>query len=282
MTEYRQVLEKVLSEDKYDASLVVTGVLQELRPDDDANWHVGNIVVSGQPVPKILMQKAKERCDKVIVCYGCTEMGALTYGVEDGKRTLRDYECGRPLPGCEIKVVDTDGNLLKRGERGEIYSRPSIYFSGYMNDIEKSAAVRTPSGWFKSDDIGIVTEDGALIVEGRLSDSVIKTASGRLQSVAVWEGRLKQHVGVADAAVVVVADDKGYSCVCCAILPKEGVRVTEAELKEHLLNPDEIMAQLWNQIQLPKNFLFFDSFPKTYSGKVNRREVANCCKKRLS
>ena len=151
-----------------------------------------------------------------------------------------------------------------------------------MNDAEKSAAVQTSSGWFKSDDSAIITEDGVLILEGRLSDSVIKTANGRWESVAVWEGQLKQHARVADAAVTVVTDDLGYRQVCCAVLPKEGVKVTEEELKEHLLNSDQQIANLWNRIHLPKNFIFFESFPKTHSGKLSRKELASICKTLLS
>ena len=221
------------------------------------------------------------QCDKFVVGYGSSELSAIAFSVFDEGKEFQDYQVGFPVPGVEVKVVKSDGHLAKRGERGELYIRSPIRFLGYLHDDEKTSAARTETGWFKSDDSAIITPAGNLIVEGRLSDSIVKTSDG-FQSLALLEARLKQHIGIEDAAVVTCVDALDFKRVCYAAVPKESSDITEDSLKDFLLDSEQRIVKFWQTILHPASFILFESFPKTYSGKVNRKALADMCKTRVS
>ena len=258
----------------------MNGVLLHELLADDSVMKFRSVAVAGQPTPRQLTRIGIARSDRFVVIYGCTEVGNACIGVIPQDREGLDYETGPPVPGVEVKVVDREEQLVKRGERGELMIRSTMRFPGYLNDQERTGNVHTSSGWFKSGDSAIVTQDGRVIVEGRLSDSVISTSEG-FQSVTLWEGRLKQHPGVTDAVVVVTNDDHNYKQVCYAVVPKDGELVTEAELVDCLLDEESRMSSLLHKVSLSSHFVFLKSFPKTNNGKVNRKEVANICRRHL-
>ena len=90
----------------YDACYMVAGVLHDLLQEDGGNWHVQNLVIGSQPVPRSMMQKASARCDRLYTLYGSTEIGCVTSGEVDTGGKFLDYQAGGPLPGAEIKVKD--------------------------------------------------------------------------------------------------------------------------------------------------------------------------------
>ena len=220
-----------------------------------------------------------ERCERWVVMYGSSELAFVSWHVINDEREHVDYEAGYPLPGTEVKVVDSNGALLRRGERGELYIRSPVRFPGYMTEPEQTKKEETATGWFKSGDSAIMTQDGCLIIEGRMSDSIVKTQEGLL-SVALLECKLKQHSSVQDAVVLVLKDKDHFNRVCCAIVPKPGTRVNENQLKELLLDHGSQIIDIYRTIQLPKYFLFFNSFPTTHSGKIDRKALANTCMKK--
>ena len=63
-----------------------------------------------------------------------------------------------------MKVVDEEGKLLRRGERGEVLVRSSVRFPGYINEDGNSSNVQA-SGWFKIGDSGKITQDGNMVVK---------------------------------------------------------------------------------------------------------------------
>ena len=108
---------------------------------------------------------------------------------------------------------------------------------------------------------------------------MVKTGDG-FHSVAMLEAKLKEHPGVEDAAVITCMDD--FRQVFYAVVPKQGATVTDTMLKDFFLDQEQRAADLWKKILYPKHFLFFDSFPKTYNGKVSRKMLSDMCHDRLS
>ena len=267
---------------KYESALIITGMLHRLLKDNNTEWRFQNVIVSGAPVPRMLTKTGSGSCQRFVVAYGTSEVSYVSYVVIDNAKEYLDYDAGDPLPGVEVKVVNSEGNIIKKGERGELYIRSASRFPGYMNEEEKTAKVLTSSGWYKSGDSAIII-DGHLIIEGRISDSVIKTEDGLgFISVAQMEERLTQHPDVEDALVAVVTDEDHFKRVCYAIVPKQGAQVTRDQLIQYFSDPINHTADLYSQIVLPKHFVFFDSFPRSFSGKVDRKKLANTCNKQLT
>jgi acyl-CoA synthetase (AMP-forming)/AMP-acid ligase II len=78
---------------------------------------------------------------------------------------------GRPIPGCEIKIVNEESVEVDDGTVGEIAVRSVSLFDGYRNYPEKTAAVLR-DGWYYSGDYGF-RSGGEYFVIGRKKDIVI-------------------------------------------------------------------------------------------------------------
>ena len=273
----------MLKDESYESAIIITGVLNRLLNDENTKWRFQNVVVGGAPVPRMLTKTGSGKCQRFAIGYGASEVSFATCGVIDNNKEYMDYDAGMPLPGVELKVVNSEGKLLKKGERGELYIRSPVRFPGYMNEPEKTAEAMTSSGWYKSGDSAIMTRDGHLIVDGRVSDSVVKTEDGLgFISVALMEERLCQHPDVHDALVVVVTDEDRFQRVCYAIVPEQGANITQDQLIQYFLDPNNRTNDLYCMIMLPKHFVFLDSFPRSYSGKVDRKKLAEICIKRVT
>ena len=79
---------------------------------------------------------------------------------------------GPPLPGVEVRLVDTDGNEVLEGDPGEILVRGPNVFAGYWNDHAATDAVLA-DGWLHTGDIGVADSDGWLTLVDRAKDVII-------------------------------------------------------------------------------------------------------------
>ncbi|MCR5760333.1 MAG: AMP-binding protein [Bacteroidales bacterium] len=106
------------------------------------------------------------------VGYGMTECGPLlTY--EKWSR-LPKGSCGKPIPGCEIRVDSVDPENIP----GEIQVRGTNVFMGYYRNEEETRKVFTEDGWFCTGDIGVMDKNGYLFLRGR-SKCMILGPSGQ-------------------------------------------------------------------------------------------------------
>ena len=275
---YHTILNKVLKEEHFESCFIVGSILHDMLQDKSTEWRLPNVLSGGQPLSRMLTRIASQRCERFTIGFGCSKTGYASCGIIDDDKEYRDYEAGIPLPGVELKVVDPSGTILKKGERGELYIRSTSRFPGYMNDKEKTNAAQTTSGWYKTDDSAIITQDDRLLVDGRISDSVVRTALG-FQSLTVLEGKLKQHSAISNAVGITFLDDSHFRQICFAILSDPKIEITDTELVNYLLSSESRKVDFWDKITVPKNFVFFESFPKTYTGKINRKQIAAICKK---
>jgi len=67
---------------------------------------------------------------------------------------------GKLLPNMECMIVDEDGKECETGKDGEVWMRGPNIFAGYLNNEEATRNSITSEGWFKSGDVGHVTEEG--------------------------------------------------------------------------------------------------------------------------
>ncbi|HEX5535147.1 MAG TPA: AMP-dependent synthetase/ligase [Actinomycetales bacterium] len=124
----------------------------------------------------------------VLEGYGLTETTAPTS--VNLPEMVRIGTVGPPLPGTKAKIAD-DGEILLAG--------PHV-FRGYWNNPAATADAFS-EGWFKTGDLGEITDEGCLKVTGRKKE-IIVTAGGKNVAPAVLEDRLRAHPLISQTIVV--------------------------------------------------------------------------------
>jgi len=95
----------------------------------------------------------------LVESFGQTE--ALSTRLPPDRTIDKAESVGRPALNLEMKVVDSDGSRVPRGEIGRAgYKGPSV-FAGYHGMPEKTAEVFDEDGWFISDDLIRRDEEGS-------------------------------------------------------------------------------------------------------------------------
>ena len=139
--EFFKVFVRVMKEENVESHFMISQIFYELIEDDSLALRFNHVATGGEPIPRIFTRVARRSCNKLVISYGSSEMALASYVDIDEAKECLDYDAGRPFPGTELKVVNTDGGLLKRGERGELWIRSPVRFAGYINDTEKTKDV---------------------------------------------------------------------------------------------------------------------------------------------
>ena len=198
--------------------------------------------------------------------YGSSETGGNCCVTHHDWPLERRANCqGLPLPGVELRIVDeTTGEKLGPNQAGLVEVRGPYVMRGYTASSAKhNASVFTADGWFQSGDIGLLTEAGEFVFQGR-STEMIKRA-GINVSPAEVEDILLQHPSVAQAGVVGVPSAQGESIVAF-IVPRGAHKPTAAELTAHC-------RHVASSYKVPDRFEILDALPATVTGKVMRKEL---------
>ncbi|OWK50535.1 Long-chain-fatty-acid--CoA ligase ACSBG1 [Lonchura striata] len=111
--------------------------------------------------------------------------------------------CGKPVPGCRVKLVDkdTEGN-------GEICFWGRTVFMGYLNMEDRTKESFDEEGWLHSGDLGKLDNDGFLYVTGRIKDLII-TAGGENVPPIPIEDAVKKELPIVSNAMV-IGDKKKF------------------------------------------------------------------------
>ncbi len=168
------------------------------------------------------------------------------YGLTETSPTLTinrpaDYRfdaVGKPLPSVELRL-ETDGEILARGDS---------VFSGYFGDAAATERAFTEDGWFRTGDLGRLTDDGFLQIVGRKKE-ILVTAGGKNVPPANIEQRFAGDPVVAQ--LVVYGDAKPYLVAGVWLAPGAAAEDVQARV-------DVVNAELgrWEQI---KRFAIIDT-----------------------
>ena len=160
-----------------------------------------------------------------------------------------------------MKVVDADGRIVPRGQRGELCTRGYSIMLGYWDEREKTADVLDEAGWMHTGDLATIDAEGYCNIVGRIKDMVIR--GGENLYPREIEEFLYRHPKIQDVQVFGVADDR-YGEELCA-----WVRIRPGET----LTAEEIRAFCQGQIahnKVPRYVEFVDEFPMTVTGKIQK------------
>ena len=238
--------------------------LLQLPPD----WPLHTINTGAQPIAKHVADCIDKGVAKTLnVIYVSSEANLNTYNQVSRSEDFTEYTCGVPFPGVEVKIIGDDGDIVSPYARGEIYIRSDGMFQGYFNDPEKTNAVLLKDGWYKTDDLGFLTDEGLLYVEGRKSDMII--SGGLNVAPAILENVLKNCPGILNVMVVPIPHDALYQVICACFIVKPGNDVHEEKLRQYCEDVHADKPGLFTV--LPKYYLKFESFPVTSTGKSSRK-----------
>jgi long-chain acyl-CoA synthetase len=131
--------------------------------------------------------------------YGLTESApTVSQTRHDAPRT--DSSVGPALPGVELRIVQPGGETAPAGAIGELWVRGPNVMKGYYRDAAATAEALRPGGWLATGDLARLDPDGALHIEGRLKELIIR--SGFNVFPVEVEAVLNAHPGVSQSAVV--------------------------------------------------------------------------------
>jgi len=208
--------------------------------------------------------------------YGLTEttgVVTLLYPEEhelEGPRKVRLRSCGRPAPGNEVRIVDSDTKKdVPAGEVGEIWIRSKQVMKGYWNMPKETKEVILAGGWFRSGDAGYKDKDGFIYIFDRVKDMIV--SGGENVYPAEVENALMSHPSIADVAVIGVPDEKWGEVPKAMVVRKKDpsgapVGVTEAEI---IAFARERLAGF----KTPKSVDWVDALPRNPSGKILKKDL---------
>ena len=225
----------------------VTGLLDSA----DVRSTAGVLRAMGAAVPEL--------SPDMLVGGGPLRKQARTEAEVAGIRVVQSYGMSETCGGCVYDGVPLDGVALKIDADDQVLVSGPVLFDGYDGEPERTAeALR--DGWFRTDDLGRLDEDGRLQITGRADDVVI---SGGLKVPAgAVERMLVGHPSVDDAAVVGVPDPEWGERVVAVVVTRDGA-VTLEELRD-LVEPRQ-----W----APRRMLAVHGLPLLANGKLDRLAV---------
>ncbi len=215
------------------------------------------MVSGGAPLGQPLFEAFKtEKSVHIREGYGLTEVGPNCFMANGKLGTI-----GHPMPHVDVKLVDTNGREVPRGEEGEILLRGPNVCAGYLNKAEITARTIV-DGWFHTGDLGKMDADGHMAIVGRLKDMII--SGGVNIYPAEIERVMETHPAVAASAVIGVSDPKWGEVGKAVLELKPGAALSLAQLLDHL-------RDRLGKFKLPKYLAVVDELPRTpASGKVQK------------
>ncbi|KAK9346845.1 hypothetical protein V1522DRAFT_450861 [Lipomyces starkeyi] len=256
-----------------------------------ATWYtavptIHQILLKGaapEPLPKIrfirscssalapsTMRSLEERLHApVIEAYAMTEASHQMTSNElpPGKR--KPTSVGKPQGSVSIKILDQDGNEVAVWQEGEICVKGGNVTTGYRNNDAANESSFTKSGYFRTGDQGKIDDDGFVFITGRIKELINRGCRGEKISPVELDGVLLEHGAVAEAVAFAVPDEMyGQEVQAAVVLKADARNVTEQDIKD-------FMAERVAKFKVPKKIYFTEVMPKTATGKIQRKNIAD-------
>ena len=222
-------------------------------------------IMAGSPCPVEVMKRVIERMhmSEVGICYGMTETSPVsTQTAFDDPLEKRVGSVGRVQQHVEVKVIDpAGGEVVQRGESGELCTRGYSVMTGYWNDPERTAEAIDPDGWMHTGDLATMDAEGYVNIVGRIKDLVIR--GGENVYPREIEEFLYGHADISDVQVIGVPDPRYGEELMAWIVPRPGAT----------LDVDAVRAFCQGRIahyKIPRYVKLVDAFPMTVTGKVQK------------
>lgn len=222
---------------------------------------VRRIYVGGSALPADLCRRTTQLLGPVLHnLYGSTEAGVAA--VADPRDLELAPGCvGRPPVAARVRVLGPERAEVPTGERGVVFVRSALTFTGYSDGTGKEVV----DGYVSTGDIGHWDEHGLLHIVGREDDMVV--SGGENVAPSRVEDLLATHPGVDEVAVVGIPHEEFGQVLRAVVVPRGDARPDVEELRSlarSQLARHEVPREVWLVEELPRNT----------TGKVLRRVLA--------
>jgi len=220
--------------------------------------------ISGsEPLP-VEVQEAFEKLTKgrLVEGYGLTEASPITHSNPmDGMRKVGSI--GVPLPSTEARIVDLKSpqKEVETGQIGELAVRGPQVMLGYWRNPEATRKALSDNGWLLTGDVAMQDTDGYFRIVARKADMWYPEKPGNPAFPRDVEEVLYEIPQVKEAAVVAIA----------------GAPIAFVISTQERPSGESIQAYCNRRLPpalVPRFVVFLDEFPRTFIGKVLRRELA--------
>ena len=244
-------------------------IMRQVENVQGFNANFRTIAVAGEPMGAELFHWAEEnlgvRCNEF---YGQTECNLVVSNCQ-AIMDVKPGSTGKPAPGHVVEIIDDDGNILARGEEGELAVRredePVLLLEYWQNP--KATEAQRRDQWWRMGDAGTKDEDGYLWFVGRADDVI--TSSGYRIGPGEIEDCLCKHPAVSLAAAVGVPDP----------VRTENIKVFIKLAPGHNGSPqleDDIRGFVKTYLsphEYPRMVEFVSDLPLTATGKIKRKDL---------
>lgn len=223
----------------------------------------------GAPVPPDLIRRVETQFEQKAAPangYGLTETTSAVITNGGADYFAHPNSIGRPVPTCQVRIVDDNGKDVPQGQVGEVWMRGPNVIPGYWGNPEATEAA-FGGGWFRSGDLGYLDTDGFYYVVDRKKDVIIR--GGENVYCAEVEAALLEHPLVRDATVIGLPHPEYGEEVAAVIQVDPADR--DADL-ETILKAD--LSEKLARFKIPTTFHITEiDLPRTATGKVLKREI---------
>jgi 2-aminobenzoate-CoA ligase len=220
-------------------------------------------VSAGEALPKATFDAWQAATGiKILDGIGATEMLHIFIGSPEHE--LRPGATGKPVPGYEARVIDSDGNEVAPGTIGRLAVRGP---TGCRYLADKRQRQYVQDGWNVTGDAYLMDEDGYFWYQAR-SDDMIVSAGYNIAGPEV-ESALLAHPAVAECGVVGAPDEERGQIVKAYVVLRQGQTGDAATTKAL---QDYVKATI-APYKYPRAIEYVTTLPRTQTGKLQRFEL---------
>ena len=221
--------------------------------------HVRLFISGSAPLTEVTFREWKEKTGvEILERYGMSETIINTSNPLDGERVAGTV--GFPLPGLNLRISDSEGKELPRGEIGTIEVSGPAVMKGYWRMPEKTKEEIRQDGYFITGDLGVQDEEGRVSIVGRGKDLVI--SGGFNVYPKEIESVIDELPGVQECAVIGVPHaDFGEAVVAVVVPDKDELSLEDVK--------SEIAGSL-AKFKQPKAVVNVAELPRNTMGKVQK------------
>lgn len=237
---------------------------------DIENYDLSSVklaVIGGEKVSLELIQGIKTKITESIANeYGSTEAGAVvtyTDPSDDPEKIANGY-VGKFLPTVKCNIVDDNDKILPKNQSGEIIISGPLAIKSYYKMPEVDKAEFTSNGWVRTGDIGYLTENGGLYIEGR-KKQIIRVGSYTVLPTEIEEVVL-QHQSIAVSAAIAVPDKIYGEKIWLFVTPFQGKNIDQKEIIE-------FCTKKLAKFKVPDKVIIKGKIPVTRVGKTDREAL---------
>lgn len=226
-------------------------------------------IMAGAPCPVKVMKQviADMNMSEVTIAYGMTETSPVSVQTDrQDPVELRVSTVGRVHPHLEIKIIDSDGEVVPFGVPGEICTRGYSVMIGYWGDPDRTAEAIDEDGWMHTGDLATMDPSGYVRIVGRLKDLIIR--GGENIYPREIEEFFYSNPSIQEVHVFGIPNERYGEEVCAWIRCAPGSNDSEESIREFCKGRIA-------HYKIPKIVRFVDDFPCTVTGKVKKYEMRN-------